>query len=79
VRSWNRTQLSFAVSLVNKDQLDILNCAFMPTKLLGLIVPALRESVKQDNESLESEIAGLKDQLVGARDKNRMQLEQINR
>lgn len=53
-----------AVTLVNKDQLDIL--------------ATLRESVNEDKAEMESEIKELRDQIKELSDKNRMQLEQVN-
>ncbi|KAG8879922.1 hypothetical protein FRB98_005456 [Tulasnella sp. 332] len=52
------------LNLVNKDQLDIL--------------ASLRESVNEDKAGLESELNILQGQLRDLKDKNRMQLEQIN-
>ncbi|KAH8833493.1 hypothetical protein DL96DRAFT_440831 [Flagelloscypha sp. PMI_526] len=52
------------LTLVNKDQLDILS--------------SLRESVNEDKAGLETEMSKLKDQLKEASEKGRMQLEQIN-
>lgn len=52
------------MTLVNKDQLDIL--------------ATLRESVNEDKAGLEADMAKLKDQAKGLSEKNRMQLEQIN-
>lgn len=52
------------MNLVNKDQLDIL--------------ASLRESVNEDKAGLESELTVLQGQLRDLKDKNRMQLEQIN-
>lgn len=52
------------VTLVNKDQLDIL--------------ASLRESVNEDKAELEVEVTSLKKQSKEISDKNRMQLEQIN-
>ncbi|KAG8973828.1 hypothetical protein FRC05_008248 [Tulasnella sp. 425] len=52
------------LNLVNKDQLDIL--------------ASLRESVNEDKVGLEAEIDRLNGQLREFRDKNKMQLEQIN-
>jgi protein HOOK3 len=54
----------FLVTLVNKDQLDIL--------------ASLRESVNEDKVGLEADIERLKTQVRDAQDKNKMQLEQIN-
>jgi len=53
-----------SVTLVNKDQLDIL--------------ASLRESVNEDKSGLELEVAHLKKQNKEFADKNRMQLEQVN-
>ena len=53
-----------SVTLVNKDQLDIL--------------ASLRESVNEDKAELEADLKKIKDQLKDANDKNRMQIEQIN-
>ena len=55
---------STSVTLVNKDQLDIL--------------ASLRESVNEDKAELEADLKKIKDQLKDANDKNRMQIEQIN-
>jgi len=55
---------STPVTLVNKDQLDIL--------------ASLRESVNEDKAELEADLKKIKDQLQDASDKNRMQIEQIN-
>jgi protein HOOK3 len=52
------------VTLVNRDQLDIL--------------ASLRESVNDDKLALEEEVARLQQQLKEAAEKNKMQLEQIN-
>ncbi|EIW85348.1 HOOK-domain-containing protein [Coniophora puteana RWD-64-598 SS2] len=52
------------LNLVNKDQLDILS--------------SLRESVNEDKAGLQTEIDRLQDQLKEIKEKNRMQLEQIN-
>ncbi|KAG8733870.1 hypothetical protein FRC11_001080 [Ceratobasidium sp. 423] len=52
------------LNLVNKDQLEIL--------------ATLRESVNEDKAAMESEIDLLKTQIVGLKDKNKMQLEQVN-
>ncbi|KAF9001979.1 HOOK protein-domain-containing protein [Cyathus striatus] len=52
------------LTLVNKDQLDIL--------------ATLRESVNEDKAGLEADIDRLKKQNKEVSDKNRMQLEQIN-
>ncbi|KAG9018196.1 hypothetical protein FRB90_011894 [Tulasnella sp. 427] len=52
------------LNLVNKDQLDIL--------------ASLRESVNEDKLELEGEIERINGQLQELRDKNKMQLEQIN-
>ncbi|EPT01820.1 hypothetical protein FOMPIDRAFT_146747 [Fomitopsis schrenkii] len=52
------------LTLVNKDQLDIL--------------ATLRESVNEDKAEMESEIKELRDQIKELSDKNRMQLEQVN-
>ncbi|KAH9079256.1 hypothetical protein EDB83DRAFT_1251370 [Lactarius deliciosus] len=52
------------LTLVNRDQLDILS--------------SLRESVNDDKVALEEEVNGLKQQLREASEKNKMQLEQIN-
>jgi protein HOOK3 len=52
------------VTLVNKDQLDIL--------------ANLRESVNEDKASLEVDIDRLKKQNKELSEKNRMQLEQVN-
>jgi len=55
---------STSVTLVNKDQLDIL--------------ASLRESVNEDKAELEADLKKIKDQLKDANDKNKMQIEQIN-
>ncbi len=52
------------VNLVNKDQLDIL--------------ASLRESVNEDKADLELELAELQKHIRDLKDRNRMQLEQIN-
>ncbi|KAI0316800.1 HOOK-domain-containing protein [Amylostereum chailletii] len=52
------------LTLVNKDQLDIL--------------ATLRESVNEDKIGLEAEILRVKEQVKDLGDKNKMQLEQIN-
>ncbi|KAI0646785.1 HOOK-domain-containing protein [Trametes meyenii] len=52
------------LTLVNKDQLDIL--------------ATLRESVNEDKAELESEVERLRTQIKELSDKNKMQLEQIN-
>ena len=52
------------VTLVNKDQLDIL--------------ASLRESVNEDKAEIEADLKKIKNQLREANDKNKMQLEQIN-
>jgi len=52
------------VTLVNKDQLDIL--------------ASLRESVNEDKAEIEADLKKIKSQLKEANDKNKMQLEQIN-
>ncbi|KZT44172.1 hypothetical protein SISSUDRAFT_340018 [Sistotremastrum suecicum HHB10207 ss-3] len=54
-----------SVNLVNKDQLEILS--------------TLRESVSEDKAGLESEVAKLRSSVKDLNDKNRMQLEQINK
>lgn len=54
----------FSVTLVNKDQLDILG--------------TLRESVNEDKVVLEADVDRLRKQTKELGDKNRMQLEQIN-
>ncbi|KZS98944.1 hypothetical protein SISNIDRAFT_5620 [Sistotremastrum niveocremeum HHB9708] len=53
------------LNLVNKDQLEILS--------------TLRESVSEDKAGLESEVAKLRSSVKDLNDKNRMQLEQINK
>lgn len=53
-----------AVTLVNKDQLDIL--------------ASLRESVNEDKAGLEADVQKLRKQTKELGEKNRMQLEQIN-
>ena len=53
-----------AVTLVNRDQLDILK--------------TLRESVNEDKVELEAEVERLRNQVKELSDKNKMQLEQIN-
>ena len=52
------------MTLVNKDQLDIL--------------ATLRDSVNEDKASLEADVDRLKKQNKELSEKNRMQLEQIN-
>ena len=52
------------MTLVNKDQLDIL--------------ASLRESVNEDKAEMEADIKKIRGQLKEASDKNKMQLEQIN-
>lgn len=52
------------VNLVNKDQLDILS--------------TLRESVDEEKASIETDLQKLREQMVDLKDKNKMQLEQIN-
>jgi protein HOOK3 len=52
------------VTLVNKDQLEIL--------------ASLRESVNEDKAEIEADLKRIKNQLKDANDKNKMQLEQIN-
>ncbi|GJJ12471.1 hypothetical protein Clacol_006713 [Clathrus columnatus] len=52
------------LNLVNKDQLEIL--------------ATLRESVSEDKLGLESEMEKLRNQIRDLKDKNRMQLEQVN-
>ncbi|CAK5264726.1 unnamed protein product [Mycena citricolor] len=52
------------LTLVNKDQLDILN--------------TLRDSVNEDKATLESHVERLKQQNKELSEKNRMQLEQVN-
>ncbi|KAL1947543.1 hypothetical protein VTO73DRAFT_13267 [Trametes versicolor] len=52
------------LTLVNKDQLDIL--------------ATLRESVNEDKVELEAEVERLRGQIKELADKNKMQLEQIN-
>ncbi|KAG8932676.1 hypothetical protein FRC02_000779 [Tulasnella sp. 418] len=52
------------LNLVNKDQLEIL--------------ASLRESVNEDKAGLEADITKLQEQLRELKDKNKMQLEQIN-
>lgn len=49
---------------MNKDQLEIL--------------ATLRESVSEDKLGLESEMEKLRNQIRDLKDKNRMQLEQVN-
>jgi hypothetical protein len=53
-----------AVTLVNKDQLDIL--------------ASLRESVNEDKAGMEADLERMKTQLKDLQDKSKMQLEQIN-
>lgn len=53
-----------SVTLVNKDQLDIL--------------ASLRESVNEDKAEMEADLKKVKNQLKEANDRNKMQLEQIN-
>lgn len=60
----SRTQPSRIVTLVNKDQLDIL--------------ASLRESVNEDKMELEADVERLKKQNKELNEKNRMQLEQVN-
>lgn len=52
------------MTLVNKDQLDIL--------------ASLRESVNEDKAGIEADMGRLKTQLKELQDNNKMQLEQIN-
>ncbi|CED83495.1 Hook-related protein family [Phaffia rhodozyma] len=52
------------LTLVNKDQIDILHM--------------LRESVNEDKVQLESDLMTLKQKLVEAKEKNHMQVDQIN-
>ena len=52
------------MTLVNKDQLDIL--------------ASLRESVNEDKAEIEADLEKIKNQLKDAKDKNKMQIEQIN-
>ncbi|KAL5634762.1 hypothetical protein ACGC1H_002707 [Rhizoctonia solani] len=52
------------LNLVNKDQLEIL--------------ATLRESVNEDKAAMESEMDRLKTQITELKDKNKMQLEQVN-
>ncbi|KDN48758.1 hypothetical protein RSAG8_02745, partial [Rhizoctonia solani AG-8 WAC10335] len=52
------------LNLVNKDQLEIL--------------ATLRESVNEDKAALESEMGRLRTQITELKDKNKMQLEQVN-
>jgi protein HOOK3 len=52
------------VTLVNKDQLDIL--------------ASLRESVNEDKASLEVDVDRLRKHIKELSEKNRMQLEQVN-
>jgi protein HOOK3 len=52
------------VNLVNKDQLEIL--------------ATLRESVNEDKAGLEVDMARLRTQMTELKDKNKMQLEQVN-
>ncbi|CAE6460999.1 unnamed protein product [Rhizoctonia solani] len=52
------------LNLVNKDQLEIL--------------ATLRESVNEDKAAMESEMGHLKIQITELKDKNKMQLEQVN-
>jgi len=53
-----------SVTLVNKDQLEIL--------------ASLRESVNEDKAEMAADIKKIKNQLKDANDKSKMQLEQIN-
>lgn len=53
------------MNLVNKDQLEIL--------------ATLRESVNEDKTGLESEVKKLQDQIRDLKEKNKMQLEQVNK
>lgn len=59
-----RSPHSIPVTLVNKDQLDILN--------------SLRESVNEDKIALEQDVNRLRNQVLELKDKNKMQLEQVN-
>lgn len=52
------------MNLVNKDQLEIL--------------ATLRESVNEDKAGMESDMIRLRSQIVELKDKNKMQLEQVN-
>lgn len=52
------------LNLVNKDQLEIL--------------ATLRESVNEDKADMESDMTRLRSQIVELKDKNKMQLEQVN-
>lgn len=52
------------MTLVNKDQLDIL--------------ASLRESVNEDKAEMGADLKKIKNQLKEANDKSKMQLEQIN-
>ncbi|QRV74918.1 hypothetical protein RhiJN_02933 [Ceratobasidium sp. AG-Ba] len=52
------------LNLVNKDQLEIL--------------ATLRESVNEDKAGMESDISRLREQITELKDKNKMQLEQVN-
>jgi protein HOOK3 len=52
------------VTLVNKDQLDIL--------------ASLRDSVNEDKAGLEADVERLKKHIKDLSEKNRMQLEQVN-
>ncbi|KAG9124675.1 hypothetical protein FRC07_010661 [Ceratobasidium sp. 392] len=52
------------LNLVNKDQLEIL--------------ATLRESVNEDKAGMESDMARLRNQITELKDKNKMQLEQVN-
>jgi len=52
------------VNLVNKDQLEIL--------------ATLRESVNEDKAGLEADVERMQKQLTELKEKNKMQLEQVN-
>ncbi|KAG8700904.1 hypothetical protein FRC09_005693, partial [Ceratobasidium sp. 395] len=52
------------LNLVNKDQLDIL--------------ATLRESVNEDKAGMEADMTRLRSQITELKDKNKMQLEQVN-
>jgi protein HOOK3 len=52
------------VNLVNKDQLEIL--------------ASLRESVNEDKSGLETEVKKLQGQIQDLKERNKLQLEQVN-
>lgn len=59
------TPSSPSVNLVNKDQIDVLR--------------SLRASVNEDKAQLEKKAQDLKDKLRESNEKERLQMEQINR